>query len=440
MKKILTVIMAVVMVMTLTPAAAFAGISEDGNSYILEENETWNSESFKGDVYIPQGYTLNTTGETAIEGDIYNFGTLNNKGNLSVSGTLNCLYYAMNGITMSAGDYDHGELISGGRLNVGTLNVKDDFLSVPIPEIHRHTYGDWITDKATTCTESGARHKVCISCGDTVTETIPATGHTYKTQTKKATATKNGYIKKVCSCGDVKSTSKIYYPKTVKLSTSTYTYNGKIKKPSVKVYNSAGKLISASNYTVKYATGRKSVGKYKVTVTFKSTSKYYTGSKYAYFKINPKSTYLSKVTAGNKAFTAKWKKQSAQTTGYQLMYSPYSSFKSGKTLLVSGSKTVSKTVKSLKAGKKYYVKIRTYKTVKGVKYYSTWSKAKTVKTKVKVSKPAPAYSSNTVYITQTGSKYHYNKNCRGLSNARKVIPTTLSKAKADGYELCGYED
>ena len=53
----------------------------------------------------------------------------------------------------------------------------------------------------------------------------------------------------------------------------------------------------------------------------------------------------------------------------------------GKTVTVSSYKTTSKTVKSLKAKKKYYVRVRTYKTVSGTKYYSSWSKAKSVTTK-----------------------------------------------------------
>ena len=54
------------------------------------------------------------------------------------------------------------------------------------------------------------------------------------------------------------------------------------------------------------------------------------------------------------------------------------SFKNGKKLTVKGT---AKTVKNLKANKKYYVRVRTFKTIKGVKYYSKWSEAKTVKTK-----------------------------------------------------------
>lgn len=46
-----------------------------------------------------------------------------------------------------------------------------------------------------------------------------------------------------------------------------------------------------------------------------------------------------------------------------------------------GEKTNKNKVKKLKAKKKYYVRVRTYKTVKGKKVYSSWSKVKSIKTK-----------------------------------------------------------
>ena len=51
------------------------------------------------------------------------------------------------------------------------------------------------------------------------------------------------------------------------------------------------------------------------------------------------------------------------------------------TVTVTSNKTTSKKIKSLKAKKKYYVRVRTYKTVNGTKYYSGWSTKKYVTTK-----------------------------------------------------------
>ncbi|MGN0528820.1 MAG: fibronectin type III domain-containing protein [Eubacterium sp.] len=167
--------------------------------------------------------------------------------------------------------------------------------------------------------------------------------------------------------------------KSATLSTTSYTYNGKVKTPSVKITDSNGRtLVKNTDYTVTYASGRKNVGKYSVKIKFKGN---YTGTKTLYFTIKPKATSISSVSAGSKRFTVKWKKQSTQTTGYQIQYSTSSKFTSPKYVTVSSYKTTSKTVKSLKAKKKYYVRVRTYKTVSGTKYYSSWSKAKSVTTK-----------------------------------------------------------
>ena len=181
-------------------------------------------------------------------------------------------------------------------------------------------------------------------------------------------------------CGDTK-TKVIPAVKTPVLSTTAYTYNGVAKKPAVTVKNTAGTKIAS---TVTYAKGRTSVGKYAVTVKINSAN--YSGSKTIYFKINPKGTSISKLTAGKKSFTVKWSKQSAKMstsriTGYQYRYSTSSKMTNAKTYTVNGYSKTSAKKASLISKKYYYVQVRTYKTVSGVKYYSAWSKAKKVKTK-----------------------------------------------------------
>ncbi len=175
---------------------------------------------------------------------------------------------------------------------------------------------------------------------------------------------------------------KDYYPQTTNLSTTNYTYNGKTKKPSVTVKNSKGKTIASSNYTITYPSGRKAVGKYTVKIKFKGI---YSGTVSKTFTIKPKATSVSNVTSGRKKFTVKWKKLTKQTTGYQIQYSTSSKFTNAKTITVSKNKTTSKTISKLKAKKKYYVRVRTYKTVKvnekSTKIYSSWSKAKVITTK-----------------------------------------------------------
>ena len=166
--------------------------------------------------------------------------------------------------------------------------------------------------------------------------------------------------------------------KAVSLSKTSYTYDGKVKNPTIKVYNTEGKQLSSKYYTVSKQSGRKNVGKYKYTITFKNG---YTGKKTVYFTINPKPTKLTSLKKGSKRFTAKWKKVSAQALGYQIRYSMKSSMAKSKILTVKNYKTTSKKITRLKKKKKYYVQICTYKTVSKVKYYSGWSGKKTVVTK-----------------------------------------------------------
>lgn len=206
----------------------------------------------------------------------------------------------------------------------------------------------------------------------------PATS--LKTTISKATPSSDGKIETKCTvCGKVTETIVIPAAANITLSSQKYTYNGKEKKPSVVVKDRTGKVVSPENYSVAYASGRKKVGAYAVTVTFKGDR--YSGSKKLTYNINPAKVSLSSVKAASKSMTVKWKK-GKDVNGYEIQYSTSSSFKSGnKTVKVTSAKTTSKVIKKLKANKKYYVRIRTYKTVKGKKFYSDWSGKKTVKIK-----------------------------------------------------------
>nr|WP_288964405.1 bacterial Ig-like domain-containing protein [uncultured Mogibacterium sp.] len=171
--------------------------------------------------------------------------------------------------------------------------------------------------------------------------------------------------------------------KSVALTKTSYTYNKKAHKPGVVAKDDQGNKIPASDYTVKYSSGCKNVGKYAVTVTFKGE---YKGTYTRTYNVVPQGTKLKSVKAGKKSFKATWKKQKTQTSGYQLAYSTSKKFaKKVKTTTVSKNGTVKKTVKKLSKKKTYYVKVRTYKTVKSgkktIKLYSGWSAAKKVKTK-----------------------------------------------------------
>ena len=124
----------------------------------------------------------------------------------------------------------------------------------------------------------------------------------------------------------VSSTKAINKASNIKLSRTWYTYNGKVQTPSVTVKDRKGNTLKkGTHYTLSYQSGRKSVGRYYIKVNFKGN---YSGSKTLYYDIVPK---------------------------------------------------------SLSAKKNYYVRVRTYKTIKfGGKnhyLYSTWSGSKKIKTK-----------------------------------------------------------
>ena len=266
-----------------------------------------------------------------------------------------------------------------------------------VPHTHNLTL---VAAKAATCTEGGKEaYYKCEGCGKFYEDVlgtkeitdlaswgnIAKIAHTTKQTVTKATPTANGEIVNYCSvCKKTLSTTVIPKASSIKLKATSLTYNGKVRTPKVIVKDITGKtLVKNTDYTVSYAKGRKYVGKYAVKITFKGK---YSGTKTLYFTIKPKATSISSLKAGSKKFTVKWKKQATQTTGYQVQVATNKKFKKNKkTVTIKKQKTTKTTVKKLKAKKKYYVRVRTYKTVKingkSIRIYSGWSKAKTVTTK-----------------------------------------------------------
>ena len=265
-----------------------------------------------------------------------------------------------------------------------------------VPHTHNLTL---VAAKAATCTEGGKEaYYKCEGCGKFYEDVlgtkeitdlaswgnIAKIAHTTKQTVTKATPTANGKIVNYCSvCKKTLSTTVIPKASSIKLKATSLTYNGKVRTPKVIVKDRTGKtLVKNTDYTVSYAKGRKYVGKYAVKITFKGK---YSGTKTLYFTIKPKATSISSLKASSKKFTVKWKKQATQTTGYQVQYSASSKFSKAKTVTVGKNTTVSKKISKLSGKKKYYVRVRTYKTVKingkSIRIYSGWSKAKTVTTK-----------------------------------------------------------
>ena len=248
---------------------------------------------------------------------------------------------------------------------------------------HVHEYRAQVLQEAT-CTKTGVMYYQCTGCGDSYSEEIAMKAHTAETLFLKAEPGKDGEIKEKCSiCGTVLAQTVIYAPKTVTFSKDSYVYDGKTKKPGVVLKDSRGQVIDGSQYTVTFK-DNKNVGKATAVITLKGN---YSGSLKECFTIIPKAAQIAKVTAKSKSFAVKWKKQSVQTDGYVIQYSTSKKFTKSttKSVTVKNKKTTSQTVKKLKAKKKYYVRICTYKNIKEngktVKLCSQWSKPKTVTAK-----------------------------------------------------------
>ena len=364
-----------------------------------------------------------------------------------------------------------------------------------------HSYGNSVVTKQPTCTSEGTKTKTCTKCNATVTEKLPAKGHTavtdkgypatcttagktdgshcsvcntvIKAQTViNATGHKSsGWItdkaasigvkgsmhkectvcKKVLETAEIPALSRISISKaSVTLSTSIYAYDGKAKKPGVTVKLNGKTLKNSTDYTVSYSNNTKvgtatvkitgkgnytgSVSKtFKIKNNFKKatvsgisnksytgknitqsiTVKYngktlkngtdytvsyssnkkigtatvkiagkgsYTGTITKTFKINPAKQEIQKLTAKSKAFFVDWA-QKGSASGYEIQYATNSKFTSAKKVTITSNKIAKTTVSKLSGKKKYYVRVRSYTTVKGTKYYGAWSASKSVTTK-----------------------------------------------------------
>lgn len=108
--------------------------------------------------------------------------------------------------------------------------------------------------------------------------------HSYEMNVTKATFSQNGVIEEKCSeCGEEKAPVIIYYPKTISIEKDSYNYDGKAKKPTVKLIGENGEIISEDNYTVSYE-NNVNIGNATVIITGKTN---YTGTVTKEFKITP---------------------------------------------------------------------------------------------------------------------------------------------------------
>ena len=165
--------------------------------------------------------------------------------------------------------------------------------------------------------------------------------------------------------------------KTASTKAQTVKLGAKAKESAKLSYKSSSKSVKVDK-NGKVTIAKNFVGKATITITSKVTKNYKATTKKVTVTVNPAGTKLTGVkNYKGKKLKAYWKKNT-KVTGYQIQYSTSSKFKSAKTVTVKGYKSTSKTITKLTKNKKYYVRVRTYKTVGKVNYYSGWSNVKSI--------------------------------------------------------------
>ena len=163
------------------------------------------------------------------------------------------------------------------------------------------------------------------------------------------------------------------------------TLNQSTKKTSVFTAETDGKItLKSSNSKIVKVSGIKIIpvapGKVTLTITAARGQNYEKTSQKISVTVRPLTTSkLSLKSTTKKQATVSWT-AAKSISGYQIYYSQRSDMKNAK-YITAKSSAKSAVLKNLTSKKKYYVRIRTYKTVSGKKYYSTWSSVKSVTVK-----------------------------------------------------------
>ena len=153
-------------------------------------------------------------------------------------------------------------------------------------------------------------------------------------------------------------------------------FTGKAIKPAVVIKDGKTRLKPGEDYKLSYKSN-KAVGKATITVTGQGK---YKGTRKLSFRIVPASVNLKNLKAGKGKLTVTWQK-GVKVDGYEIEYSLKKNFKSSDKVTISKGTVTKKAINKLKSGKKYYVRVRAWKKVKGENYYSAWSNVLNGKTK-----------------------------------------------------------
>ena len=202
----------------------------------------------------------------------------------------------------------------------------------------------------------------------TATITVKASAKNYKDATASVNVTVIKKVLNVTKTSVTKTEGNKAFSLGVKTNVkATVTY--KTSNKNVATVDKKGKVtVKGPGRAVITVTGKASgraTETVKITVTVKPSA-----------KLSAKATALK----GKKAQVT-WKRNK-KATGYQIVVATDKSFKNVvKTVNIKKNKTVKTSVKGLKKGKKYYVRVRSYKKASGGNVYSSWSKAKPVKAK-----------------------------------------------------------
>ena len=231
------------------------------------------------------------------------------------------------------------------------VNIGDNNSSVLI-EKHIHDWSEWTVETEPTCVDEGKKTRVCNTCTKQEEAVISPTGkHTYSKQVVLPTYDEQGYTIYTCEV-------------------CNYSYKDdftdKLERPAEKPTTPINPPVSNSAVTLPQSANSQASN--AESTTSAQVQK-------------PNKTSVKKLKAKKGSVELTWSKTKG-VKGYEIQVATDKKFKKNKkTVTIKKQKTTKTTVKKLKAKKKYYVRIRTYKTVNGKKVYSSWSKVKSVKTK-----------------------------------------------------------